>query len=141
MKASPKRPKQVTPSHHQPKARILVVDNDPVVAEMLKNYLGGKKTYSVLAAESGAEGIQQAIDHMPDLILMDTRLTDMSGLDVQEQLKQNPVTKDIPIIYVSSFHSLRVIEQATRQGAKGFIAKPFTLSSIYTKMASVLHTY
>jgi CheY-like chemotaxis protein len=141
MKASPHKTRRAPRSSRQPKTRILVIDNDTMVAEMLKNYLGGKKNFSVLSAETGMEGVQQAIEHMPDLILMDTRLSDMSGLDAHELLKQNPATRDIPIIYLSSFCSLRLIEQATKQGAKGFVAKPFTLSSIYTKMASVLQTH
>lgn len=106
---------------------------------MLTNYLGGKKKFRVLSAETGSDGIQQAIKQVPDVILLDTRLSDMSGLQVHEQLKKNPVTSDIPVIYTSAFSSLRIVEQATRQGAKGFITKPFTMCGIYTKMASVLH--
>lgn len=140
MKTSPKKVKRSPRSSHQIKTKILVIDTDSMVAEMLENYLAGKKTFSVMAAESGSRGIELAIEHMPDLILLDTRLNDMSGLDVHEELKHNPVSRNIPIIYVSSFPSLRVIEQATKKGAKGFVTKPFTFSCIYKKMASVLHT-
>jgi len=139
MKSSPKRSKTTLRSSHQLKTKILVIDNDSMVAETLKDYLGGKKNFTILAAETGIDGIQQAIDHMPDLILLDARLSDMSGLDVHEHLKQNPISRNIPVIYTSSFPSLRIVEQATRQGAKGFVTKPFTLPGIYTKMASVLH--
>jgi two-component system cell cycle response regulator len=140
MKASPKKVKRAPRSSHQMKTKILVIDTDSMIAEMLDNYLAGKRNFSVLAAESGSKGIELAIEHMPDLILLDTRLNDMSGLDVHEELKHNPVSKNIPIIYVSSFPSLRIIEQATKKGAKGFVTKPFTFPRIYKKMASVLHT-
>ncbi len=141
MKASPKRSKSVARSCRQAKKKILVIDADVMVAETLKDYLGTKKTFTILAAASGKDGIQQAVDHMPDLILMDDRLSDMSPLDVQEQLKQNPVSRNIPIIYTSEFPSLRVVEQATRRGAKGFVTKPFTLPGIYTKVAALLNTF
>ena len=140
MQSGTRKVKRAPRSSRTQKPKILVVDNDPAVAETLKNYLGGKRMYSVLSAESGADGVEKALDHLPDLILLDTRLNDMSGLEAHERLQQNPMTRDIPVIYISAFHSLRVIEQATKMGAKGFITKPFTLSGIYTKMASVLHS-
>jgi CheY-like chemotaxis protein len=139
MKSNQKKTRSPSRSSHSPGTKILVIDNDSVVAEMLRNYLGGKKDFTVLWAETGEDGIQQALQHVPDLILLDTRLSDMSGLQVHEHLKRNAATSEIPVIYTSAFSSLRVIEQATKQGAKGFVSKPFTLSGIYTKMASVLH--
>ncbi|RJP18128.1 MAG: response regulator [Candidatus Abyssobacteria bacterium SURF_5] len=138
MKASSKKTKRVSHPSKPTKTKILVIDDDSAVAEMLRNYLGGKRCFVVLSASTGGEGIQQAIEQMPDLILINTRLSDMNGLDVHEHLKQNSGTRAIPVIYISSFSSLRIIEQATKQGAKGFFMKPFTLSNIYTKMASVL---
>ena len=91
-----------------------------------------------MTAGSGAEGIRAALEHLPDLILLDFRLVDMSGLEAHETLQQNPATKDIPVIYSSSFLTLRTIEQAAMKGAKGFISKPFTPSQIYSKVATAL---
>ncbi|UCD58626.1 MAG: response regulator [Candidatus Hydrogenedentota bacterium] len=120
------------------KTRILIIDSDRVVADLLRAYLEGEKKFAVLAAESGVDGIRMAVENVPDLILLDFRLGDMGGLEVHERLRQNAATKEIPIIYVSSFITLRTIEQATLKGAKGFISKPFTLSEIYNKVATVL---
>ena len=134
-------PKKRQRSGHKPpevKTKLLIIDDDPVSACLLRDYLGKVKGFEVLTAETGIEGIRMAVEHVPDLILVDFRLVDMSGLEVHEHLRQNPTTKDIPVIYSSSFLTLRTIEQATRKGAKGFISKPFTPSEIYTKVATAL---
>ena len=138
MKSSPRKRHRTVQKPPKTRSKILIIDNDPVPGDLLRNYLGGEKGFVIVAAETGAEGIRKAIEEVPDLILLDFRLTDMSGLEVHEKLRQNPSTREIPVIYLSYFLTLRTIEQATVKGAKGFISKPFTLSGIYTKVTSVL---
>jgi len=105
---------------------------------MLRNYLGGEKGFKMFVAGNGAEGLRMAVEHVPDLILLDFRLDDMSGLDVHDRLSQNPATAKIPVVYASPFLTFRTIERASSKGAKGFIRKPFTPSEIYTKLTTVL---
>ena len=92
----------------------------------------------MLIAGTGVEGIRAAVEHVPDLILLDFRLIDMSGLEAHEILRRNPVTQHIPVIYSSLFLTLKTIEQAAMKGAKGFISKPFNPSDIYAKVTSAL---
>jgi len=138
MKSSLRKHHRTVQKPSKTKSKILIIDNDPVAGDLLRNYMGGEKGFVIVAAETGAEGIRKAAEEVPDLILLDFRLTDMSGLEVHEKLRQNPSTREIPVIYLSYFLTLRTIEQATVKGAKGFISKPFTLSGIYTKVTSVL---
>jgi len=122
----------------QAKEKILIIDSDPVMTALLRSYLEDEKGYLVLTAGSGSAGVRIAVERLPDLILLDFRLTDMSGLEVHDKLRLKPVTDRIPIVYVSSFLTLRVVEQASDKGAKGFLRKPFTLSEMYRKVATVL---
>ncbi|RJP70742.1 MAG: response regulator [Candidatus Abyssobacteria bacterium SURF_17] len=138
MKATSKKRCRSSQKRSPKNPRILVVDSDTVMAELMRSYLGDEKGYEVLIAETGASGIRAALEQLPDLILVDFRLADMSGLEMHDRLRQNPATKEIPVIYVSSFLTLRTIEKATDKGARGFISKPFTLSEIYTKVATIL---
>ncbi len=138
MKSSPRKHHRTVQKPSKTKSKILIIDNDAVADDLLRNYLGGEKGFVILVAETGGEGIRKAIEEAPDLILLDFRLTDMSGLEVHERLRQNPSTKEIPIVYLSSFLTLRTIEQATGKGAKGFISKPFTPYGIYRKVTSAL---
>lgn len=138
MKARPKnrhRPSRKSPASRK---KILIIDGDSSVVELLRDYLGDEKGYEVLTAETGTDGVRVAVESVPDLILLDFRPVDMSGLEVHERLQQNPTTKETPVIYVSYFLTLRSIEEATGKGARGFISKPFNLPETYTKVASVL---
>jgi protein-histidine pros-kinase len=138
MKPVPKKRQRCSQEPPEVKKRILIIDDDPVAACLLRDYLRNEKGFEVFTAETGAEGIRAAVEHVPDLVMLDSRLVDMSGLEAHEILRQDPATKDIPVIYSSSFLTLRTIEQATMKGAKGFISKPFTPSEIYTKVATAL---
>ncbi len=120
------------------KTRVLIIDSDPLMVTLLRDCLEGEKGFTVLAADGGIEGARAAIEHVPDLILLDVHLKDMSGLEVHERLCHDPATENIPIVYVSSFLTLRAIEKASDMGAKGFIRKPFTPAEIYAKLANVL---
>jgi len=79
---------------------ILVVDDDPSMIRLMEKKLtvGG---YNVVSAASGNSGLQNAIQKVPDLILLDVMMPDMSGVDVVKGLKKNTVTKDIPIIFMT----------------------------------------
>jgi len=109
-----------------------------MLANLLQAYLEDEKGFIVYSAENAADGIRLASEKIPDLILMDFRLGEESGLEVHDSFRQNPATRHIPVVYLSSFLTLRRIEQATVKGAKGFITKPFTRSEIYKKVTSVL---
>lgn len=138
MKKASKKRRQPPRKQSSPRTRILVIDSDPVAAELVHGYLGDKRGYEVMEAATGAEGVKMAREKEPHLILLSFRLDDMGGLDVHEMLRQDPATKGIPVIYVSSFFTLRAIERATIKGAKGFLNKPFTLTDIYSKVSTVL---
>ncbi|MBI5119212.1 response regulator [Candidatus Poribacteria bacterium] len=140
MKPRPNKQRHSHQKQSKIKTKILIIDSDPATAGLLRNYLEDEKGFLVLTAETGMDGIRAAIEHTPDLILLDIRLGDMSGLEVHERLTANRATGAIPVIYVSSFFTLRTIEQATVRGARGFLSKPFNLPQIYTKVETVLRS-
>jgi CheY-like chemotaxis protein len=120
------------------KTKILIIDSDPLMAAILRDCLEGEKGFTVLTADNGIAGVRMAVDHEPNLILLDVRLKDMSGLEVHDRIQSDPATEKIPVVYISSFLTLRTIEKASDMGAKGFIRKPFTPAEIYVKVARVL---
>jgi CheY-like chemotaxis protein len=105
---------------------------------LLRGFLEGEKGYLVSSAQTGVDGVEAAMKHVPDLILIDFRLSDMGGLEVHDRLRLEPLTENIPIVYLSSFLTLRVVEQASKMGAKGFLRKPFTPSEILGKVTTAL---
>jgi two-component system alkaline phosphatase synthesis response regulator PhoP len=136
MKVRPKNGR--SPIRKNAQTRILIIDGDSLLVEILKECLESEKGFTVFSADNGIAGVRAAVEFRPDLILLDFYLKDMSGLEVHDRLLHDPVTENIPIVYISSFLTLRTIERASDMGAKGFIRKPFTPTDIYIKVARVL---
>jgi CheY-like chemotaxis protein len=85
-------------------ARVLIVEDNNDCRAMLALFLT-RIGYAVIQASDGLEGIEQAISGQPQLILMDLIMPRMSGVEATMQLKERPITKDIPIIIYTAFGS------------------------------------
>ena len=81
--------------------RVLVVDDDPAIREHLGEVLS-KAGFTVLSAAGGAEAIAIAAKQLPDLVLLDLLMPDVSGFDVAAALKTDPATHSIPILVLSA---------------------------------------
>jgi PAS domain S-box-containing protein len=105
------------------KARILIVEDEAIVAEDLENLIidfGYEMVGSVVGAD---DAIQQAIEHRPDLILMDIMLKgNKNGIDAANEIKD---MLKIPIIFLTAYSDLKLIEEAKNTEAYAFIVKPF----------------
>jgi PAS domain S-box-containing protein len=113
---------------------ILVVDDEANIRRFLKHELTNSG-YRVLEASGGKEAIDLAREHHPDLITLDIMMRDISGLDVTAVLKNDPDTKDIPILVVSVVEEK---EKAYKLGANDFVTKPFTIKVLTDKINRLL---
>ena len=104
--------------------RILLVEDSPAYLLLMQNALEGKG-YTIFTAADGEQAIEQAHLHTPDLILLDVVLPKKNGYQVCRQLKTEPAMKDIPIIMVSSKTQDFDKYWGLKQGADGYITKPF----------------
>jgi CheY-like chemotaxis protein len=105
-------------------AKILVVEDDTVSAEMIKIRLA-KQGYKVIVAKTGEEGIRLAQEELPDLILMDMLLPGIHGLEATIQLKKNPQTKMIPVFALTIMNSPDFIKACYQDGIFVFLRKPY----------------
>jgi len=110
-------------------AKILVVEDDLVSAEMIKIRLA-KQGYKVLIARTGEDGIRQAQEELPDLILMDMILPGIHGLDATIQLKKNPQTKRIPVFALTIMNSPDFIKACYQDGICVFLRKPYDFKEL-----------
>jgi CheY-like chemotaxis protein len=110
-------------------AKILVVEDDTVSAEMIKIRLA-KQGYKVLVAKTGEEGIRLAQEEMPDVILMDMLLPGIHGLEATIQLKKNPQTKRIPIFALTTMNSPDFIKACYQDGICVFLRKPYDFKEL-----------
>jgi CheY-like chemotaxis protein len=107
--------------------QILIVD----ILEFMQLTLG-YEGYNVRVSTTGKELQQLRPSDLPDLILLDVRLTEEDGRVICKQLKTNEQTKDIPIIMISAHVSERQLRQACP--ADDFLAKPFELETLLDKV-------
>jgi CheY-like chemotaxis protein len=111
------------------KKRILVIEDDDDLAEMLRHYFGGQG-YEILNALNGLDGVSTARAKLPDLILLDIMLPDMDGFDVCRQLRTTPLTKHIPITFLSQRDGRADKVAGLELGADDYITKPFDIEEL-----------
>ena len=107
--------------------RILVVDDNDDVRHILVVLLERSSGYEALEAATGQEAVEKAISGRPDLILMDIRLPDISGVDATKAIKNNPRTGQIPIVAYSALPLVGWKQQAFQAGMVAYLQKPVNL--------------
>jgi len=104
--------------------KILVIDDEPLVVEILKIMLE-MKNYEIITASCGIEGIERAMREKPDLILLDILMPGLDGYQVCRKLKEDRKTERIPIIMLTALGQSAEREKGYSSGAYGYIFKPF----------------
>ena len=105
-------------------AHILVVDDSPTETHIISTTLE-KHGHRISVAVDGKDGVEKATQIIPDLILMDVVMPELNGFQATRQLTQQPATAHIPVIMVTTKDQKTDKMWAERQGAKGYITKPF----------------
>ena len=104
--------------------RILLVEDEPIIRELVRNMLSDGQV-TVECAATGAEGLKLARSQEFDLILLDVVLPQMDGITVCRLLKADPKTAAVPLHMLTAKAKKTDVEAATRAGANGYIYKPF----------------
>ena len=118
-------------------AKILVVEDNHANMK-LATLLLGHAGYQVLNAETAAEGIAVAREHMPDLILMDIQLPGMDGLEATRLLKGDEATRTIKVVALTAFAMKGDDERMLAAGCDGYIAKPIEYKNFLAQVAKLL---
>ncbi len=119
-----------------PLPRILAIDDTPANLFTLGAVLGAQ--FDLQIANSGAMGIAQAQESLPDLILLDVRMPEMDGYEVCRRLKADPITRDIPVLFVTAQCSSAEETLGLEAGAEDFITKPFSPSVLRARVLTHL---
>ena len=109
--------------------KILIIDDEPNVTEMLKDNLEFKG-YEVCVANGGREGLEKAIEFKPDIITLDLKMPEMDGFQVLKALKSDNRTKDITIFIVSVLDAEDSTKQGFLLGARVYMVKPFSMNAL-----------
>jgi class 3 adenylate cyclase/CheY-like chemotaxis protein len=115
---------------------ILVVDDVPQNVRLLQAVLTSNG-YSVRAASSGPEALEQVTRKPPDLVLLDIQMPGMNGYEVCRRIRENPATQFLPVVMVTSSDT-EVRFNAIEAGADDFIVKPFDQQELLARVRSLV---
>jgi twitching motility two-component system response regulator PilH len=113
--------------------KVLVVDDAPVDAQNLQRIFSDAG-WIVISASNGAEAVAKAKAEVPDMIMMDVNMPGLDGFGAARQLMQDPITKGIPVVFVTSKDQKADRVFAQMLGAKGYVTKPYTSDDILSQL-------
>jgi two-component system, cell cycle response regulator len=119
--------------------RILIIDDSPEIQALAKVRLG-KENYAVHCANDGVSGIVLARELRPDVILLDVDMPHRDGFSVCADLKMDPETRDIPVIFLSGVATTEDKIRGLDLGATDYISKPFDPAELLARVRSTLRT-
>jgi len=120
------------------KKKVLVVDDDVEIVELIADILVRDGRFDVKAAISGYDAGVQTQQFRPDLILLDYMLPDVNGNVVCQTIRRNPEFQNIKIIIISGVIKQDEIDLLLKSGAEDFIKKPFNIVELTDKITNVL---
>lgn len=117
--------------------KILVAEDERDIRELIAFTLRFAG-FEVDLVTNGVEAVEMAPQVVPDLILMDVRMPRMTGYQACEALKENPVTRDIPVIFLSAKGQESEIQEGLEVGAMEYILKPFAPDALTSQVKRIL---
>jgi DNA-binding response OmpR family regulator len=116
--------------------RVLIIDDDASVLETLAEML--KDHYQPLTASSGKEGIQIAVRDAPEVILLDVNMPEMDGWEVCQRLREQPATRSIPVVMLTTAADLDDRVKGFDLGADDYVTKPFQVRELLARVRARL---
>ena len=114
--------------------QILVIEDDQTMREGIALVLG-KAGYQICSAADGLTGAQLFREQQPDLVITDLKLPGKSGMELLKEFQQQNAS--IPIVLISAFGTIDLAVNALKLGARDFIAKPFSIEELRSKIAYI----
>lgn len=118
--------------------RILVIDDEDGVREIIQISLMAVTEWEVVAVGSGQEGVEKALQGF-DAVLLDVMMPDLDGPTAFQQLQANPVTQSIPVILLTAKAGIEDYQQLMALGVTGVVTKPFAAQSLADQIREILH--
>lgn len=116
---------------------ILIVDDEADIRDMVALNLG-RQGFRVLQAEDGQQGFTAAVDHQPDLIILDWMMPTLNGIETLRRLRRDERTAKVPVIMLSAKAEVDNKIQGLDSGADDYLAKPFSPKELLSRIKAVL---
>ena len=118
-------------------AKILIADDERDIRDLVAFALRFAG-HEVLTTSNGEEAVRAVLEEAPDLILLDVRMPRMTGYEACRQIKAQPGTQDIPIIFLSAKGQEAEVNAGLQLGAVEYIVKPFSPDDLLTRVKTIL---
>lgn len=115
--------------------KILVIDDEPINLRMA-SYVLSEKSYEVMEAESGAEGLALLREGEVDLVLLDIEMPGMNGIETLERIRREGF--GVPVIFLTASGDRKDVMEAVKLGAADYVIKPFMPSDLLGRVAKAL---
>lgn len=115
---------------------VLCIDDDSFTLTGVKDAL--QSNYRVMLAMDPETGLNVALKHKPDLIILDINMPNMSGIELAAMLRKVESVRDTPLVFLSGYDSPMELKQAENLGVKAFLVKPCALQEVYDTVEAVL---
>lgn len=116
---------------------VLIVEDNPLNMKLFNDLLQAHD-YNTVQTASGHDALELALEHRPDLVVMDIQLPEISGLDIAKQMKTQDELKHTPILAVTAFAMKGDEEKILRGGCDAYLAKPISVPLFLEKVAGLL---
>jgi PAS domain S-box-containing protein len=121
------------------RSKLLYVEDNPANLRLVQKIISTRKNIDMLAAESAEAGLKIAAEQLPDLILLDIQLPGMDGFEALRHLRDNPVTRDIPVIAVSANAMAQDIARGKEAGFVEYLTKPLDVSRFIDLVEKIIN--
>lgn len=118
--------------------RILIIDDEDDIREIAAMSLESVAGWEVMVANSGAQGLVRAASYKPDAILLDVMMPGMDGPSTFKELRSNPVTSKIPVLFLTAKVQASDRQRFAGIGVEAVLVKPFDPMTLSNQIASVL---
>ena len=118
--------------------KVLVVDNDEVICDLLKNIISSDG-HRVVAVQNGVEAIKWIKISTFDLVFLDLAMPDISGVEVLKQIKE--INSNLPVVIITGYPDSELMDQVLELGSISVVKKPFTKNQISSVIKSVFALY
>jgi DNA-binding response OmpR family regulator len=116
-------------------ARILAIDDEEEIRHLIKQ---GLSSHEVITAADGPEGLEKAHCLLPDLVLLDVTMPEMSGFEVCRRLRASPDLMWVPVIFLTARGALSAKLEGFNVGADDYVLKPFDVMELEVRVEAVL---
>lgn len=116
--------------HMSDSKKILIVDDEPVLVDLLRVKLS-QKGFAVIEAKDGKEGLEKALSEHPDFVLLDVIMPNIDGITVLKKLREDEWGKDVPVLILSNLNTTEAIKSSQACGAFDYLVKiDYTLEEL-----------